>query len=221
MTANPEIDVVVMSLAAPAERVRMATAVLSADERARVGRFIHDCNRRRFVMARARLRELLGERLEVPAQSVSFDYGPAGKPALPGQPNLRFNLSHSAELAVYVFAMGIDVGVDVEQVRVIDDADRLAARTFSPREQHAYRSLPPHQQPLAFFNCWTRKEAFVKATGHGLSPPLDSFDVSLAPGETAEILRVGEKCGADCGWHLRSLVPAPGFVAAVVSERPS
>jgi 4'-phosphopantetheinyl transferase len=221
MTANPEIDVVVTSLAAPVERVRMATAILSSDERARASRFIHDRNRRRFVIARARLRELLGERLEIPAQSVSFQYGPAGKPALSGRGNLRFNLSHSAELAVYVFAMDIEVGVDVEQVRVLDDADRLAARTFSPRERHAYRSLPPHEQPLAFFNCWTRKEAFVKATGHGLSPPLDSFDVSLAPGETAEILRVGERCGADCGWRLRSIVPAPGFVAAVVSERPS
>lgn len=220
MTANPEIDVVVTSLTAPAERVRIATAILSSDERARAARFIHDRNRRRFVMARARLRELLGERLEVPAQSVSFEYGPTGKPALPRHHNLRFNLSHSAELAVYVFAMDIEVGVDVEQVRVIDDAHRLAARTFSPREHHAYRSLPPHEQPLAFFNCWTRKEAFVKATGHGLSPPLDSFDVSLAPAETAEILRVGEKCGADCGWHLGSIVPAPGFVAAVVSERP-
>jgi 4'-phosphopantetheinyl transferase len=100
MTANPEIDVVVTTLTAFAERMRAATAILSPDERARATRFIHDRHRRRFVIARARLRELLGERLEVPPQSISFDSGPAGKPALRRHRHLRFNLSHSAELGV-------------------------------------------------------------------------------------------------------------------------
>jgi hypothetical protein len=101
---------------------------------------------------------------------------------------------------------------------VIRDADEIAARFFSRCENEAYRALEPRDKPLGFFNCWTRKIAFIKAIGDGLYPPLDCFDVSLAPGEPAKILRVEGKSGDHCGWCLDSFSPAPGFVAAVVTE---
>ena len=221
MAMEAGIDVVVTSLAATPAWVRAAFAVLSPDERARADRFVHGRDRRRFVMARARLRELIGERLGVAPQSVRFGYGTYGKPSLAiPHHDIRFNIAHSEDLAVYAFASGVELGVDVERLREIDDADRLVAR-FSPRERRAYESLPPGDRPVGFLNCWTRKEAFIKATGQGLSLPLDSFDVTLTPGTPAEILRVGTVRGATCGWRLQSFTPAQGFVAALVRERMS
>ncbi|HKW41437.1 MAG TPA: 4'-phosphopantetheinyl transferase superfamily protein [Gemmatimonadales bacterium] len=105
--------------------------------------------------------------------------------------------------------------------RALPDADPIAARFFSRREQAAYRALDPDERPLGFFQCWTRKEAFIKALGEGFSHRLDSFDVSLVPGEPAQILRIDDARGGDeRGWGLESLTPAPGFVAAVVAEEP-
>ena len=105
---------------------------------------------------------------------------------------------------------------EVEAVRAVPHADTIAAHLFSDRENAAYRALDPRDRPLGFFHCWTRKEAFVKALGDGLFHPLDRFDVSLAPGEPAAILRVEDTPGDRCGWRLESLSPAPGFVGAVV-----
>jgi 4'-phosphopantetheinyl transferase len=101
---------------------------------------------------------------------------------------------------------------------VIDDADGIAASVFSRPENEAYLALARPDRPLGFFNCWTRKEAFVKAIGDGLTHPLTGFDVSLAPGEPARIVRVNETPGDDCGWRMESFSPAPGFVAAVVTQ---
>lgn len=214
-------EVVVSRLGGPPEAVRTSSVLLSDAERRRANRFAFDRDRRRFVLARARLRELLGERLGVRPESVELAYGACGKPALAGRfadSGLRFNLSHRDDVAVYAFSREGDVGIDVEAVRVIDDADGIAACVFSRRENEAYQALDGPDRPLGFFNCWTRKEAFVKATGDGLSHPLDGFDVSLAPGDPARILRVNETAGDDCGWRMESFSPAPGFVAAVVTE---
>jgi 4'-phosphopantetheinyl transferase len=113
--------------------------------------------------------------------------------------------------------------VDVEAVRELCDADAIAARFFSPRERQCYLALDPRDRPLAFFRCWTRKEAFIKAVGDGLHFPLDAFDVSLAPGEPAGILRVGDVAGGACGWTLHDVDPGleSRFAGAVVvSDRP-
>ena len=156
-------------------------------------------------------------------ESLELAYGAHGKPALahPGRySDLRFNLSRRDDVAVYVLSFGREVGIDVEAVRLIPDADAIAARWFSRGENEAYQALDPRQKPLGFFNCWTRKEAFVKALGEGLSHPLDSFEVSLAPGAPAALLRVeGPPVpGDDRRWRLASFSPAPGFVAAVAAE---
>jgi 4'-phosphopantetheinyl transferase len=201
--------------------VRASVALLSDAERRRADRFVFDRDRRRFILARAELRRLLGARLGARPESIDLVYGPHGKPALGPRlaaSGLRFNVSHRDDMAVYAFASGGEVGVDVEAVRVIDDADGIAACVFSRRENEAYQALDRPDRPAGFFNCWTRKEAFVKATGDGLSHPLAGFDVSLAPGDPARILRVDETPGDECGWRMESFSPAPGFVAAVVTE---
>jgi 4'-phosphopantetheinyl transferase len=195
--------------------------LLSVDERERAGRFAFERDRRRYIVARARLRQLLGERLGVAPECLRFVYQPQGKPALascPGQRDLRFNVSHCGEVAAYAFAEGREVGVDIEEVRELPDADDIVMRFFSRRERGAYMRLPLRERPQGFFNCWTRKEAFIKALGSGLSCPLDSFDVSFAPGRPARILRVGRVAASRCGWTLRSFVPGPGLVGAVALQ---
>ena len=197
---------------------------LSDAERLRACRFVFERDRRRFIAGRARLRHLLAARLGTRAELVELDYGPRGKPRLAGGfagSDLRFNVSHCEGLAIYAFSRGREVGVDVEAVRELRDADAIAARFFSPHENRSYLALDPRDRPLGFFNCWTRKEAFIKALGEGLYYPLAGFDVSLALGEPARILRVGDVAGSACGWTLHDV--DPGFArfaaAVVVSDR--
>jgi 4'-phosphopantetheinyl transferase len=195
--------------------------LLSADERARAARFAFERERRRYIVARARLRQLLSERLGTAPEALQFVYQSHGKPALargPGQRDLRFNLSHCGEVAAYAFAEGRAVGVDIEQVRELPDADDIAMRFFSRRERGAYLRLPRRERPQGFFNCWTRKEAFIKALGEGLSHPLDTFDVSLAPGKPARLLRVHGVPASRCGWTLYSFEGAPSLVGAVAVQ---
>jgi 4'-phosphopantetheinyl transferase len=220
-TSRTPIDVVVTRLDVGPAAVRASAALLSEGERERAGRFAFDRDRGRFTVARARLRQLLGTLLGVPPDSVELEYGQRGKPALArrfADSGLRFNLSHHDDVAVYAFASGREIGIDVEAVRVIRDADDIAARMFSRRENEAYVALDTRDRPLGFFNCWTRKEAFIKALGDGLHHPLDRFDVSLAPDEPARILRVEDTTGDHCGWTLYAFVPGPGLVGAIVVQ---
>jgi 4'-phosphopantetheinyl transferase len=178
---------------------------LSADERGRAGRFAFERDRRRYIVARAWLRQLLGERLGVAPESLRFVYQPHGKPALArcrGRRDLRFNVSHCGEVAAYAFVESREVGVDLEQVRELPDADDIAKRFFSPGERAAYLCLPQRERPRGFFHCWTRKEALVKALGAGLSHPLEAFDVSASRR----------------GWTLSSFDPGPGLVGAVAVQ---
>jgi 4'-phosphopantetheinyl transferase len=216
------VDVVATQLTAHAEALRRLLPLLSDIERERASQFAFERDRRRFIVGRAVLRQLLGERLGVEPEAVEIEYGSRGKPALARRyegSRLRFNLSHCDDVAVYAFACGVEIGLDVEAVHTLDDADQIAARFFSHRENEAYRALDSHDRPLGFFHCWTRKEAFVKALGEGLHYPLDAFDVSLGPDEPARILRVGNTPGDQCPWRLHSFSPAPGVVGAVVTER--
>ena len=215
------IEVATARLDLAPEPIAELARLLSDAERQRAGRFAFDRDRRRFTVARAQLRQLLAARLGVQPQSVELTYSAYGKPALAqrfADSKLCFNVSHSEDVAVYAFSWGREIGIDVEAVRVIGDADDIAARFFSRVENEAYRALDARDKPLGFFNCWTRKEAFIKAIGDGLFHPLDRFDVSLAPGEPAMILRVESTSGDDCGWRMESFSPAPGFVGAVVIE---
>ena len=179
-------------------------------ERQRAGRFRFARDRRRFIVARARLRQLLAARLGVRPESIELAYGKNGKPALaPGfaDTDWRFNVSHCDDVAVYAFSPGREVGIDIEAIRAVREAADIAARFFSRRENEAYRALAPRDKPLGFLRCWTRKEAFVKALGSGLSVRLDQLDVSQST------------LGEDSGWRLDSFSALPGFIAAVATHR--
>ena len=222
--AGGTIEVVPVRLDAELAAVSELAQCLSDGERLRAGRFVFERDRRRFIVGRARLRLCLASRLGVQPDAVEFDYGPRGKPRLSrifADTDLRFNISHSEDVAVYAFSNGREIGVDVEAVREMRDADEIAARFFSRREYEAYLALDSRDRPLGFFNCWTRKEAFIKALGEGLHYPLDRFDVSLAPGEPARILRVEDMPGEQCGWTLHSFMPGPGLAGAVVVRQSS
>jgi 4'-phosphopantetheinyl transferase len=201
------------------------TARLSPEERARAERFHFARDRQRFVGARGLLRGLLGRYLGIEPAALQFAYGPRGKPSLMaegGPGRLRFNVSHSGGLALLAFAWGRELGVDIEWERPVPEAESIARSHFSPHERAALSRLAPAERSRAFFRCWTRKEAFIKATGDGLSLPLDVFDVTLAPGEPARLLRVrGDEKEAG-RWWMEDLEPAPGFAGALaVKGRPS
>ena len=217
------LDVVIAPLDIGAEAADASAALLSGEERQRAGRFAGDRERRRFTVARARLRQLLGARLAVAPEAIELVYAPGGKPRLHPRfgGDLRFNVSHHQDVAAFAFAYGREVGVDVEEVRTLVDADAIAALAFSPREHRTYLALDPDQKPRAFFNCWTRKEAFVKALGDGLRHPLHRFDVSLVPGEPARLERVESTPGESCGWVLHEFNPGDQLVGAVVVAAPA
>jgi 4'-phosphopantetheinyl transferase len=194
---------------------------LSADEHQRAERFCFAQHRARFVVARGVLRLLLSHYTGVEAQRVQFSYGTYGKPFLTdcGEP-ISFNVSHSHELALFAFTRGRAVGVDLERIRPVLDAPQVAQRTFSKNENSELCALSESERELAFFNCWTRKEAFIKAKGSGLSFPLESFDVSLIPGEPARLLRTRLDAHDTENWSLQALHPAAGYAAALAVEGP-
>ncbi len=196
---------------------------LSPDESRRASRFHFERDRRRFVATRGVLRGLLGRYLGVDPSALVFGYGPHGKPAL-GSPwqGLRFNVSHSGGLALLAFATDHEIGVDIEQERPVPEMDSITERNFSPRESAELRLLEERDRRRAFFRCWTRKEAFIKAVGDGLSHPLDAFAVTLAPGEPARLLHVAGDPEAPRRFRLEGLEPADGFAAALaVLGRPT
>ena len=221
--AGDEVHIWLASLEQPAERVRQLLATLSPDERERAERFYFEKDRRHFVVARGILRALLGSYLQMPAPSLHFTYNPYGKPTLdlPGRsPALSFNLSHSHERALYAFAYGREIGVDIEYMRPLafDEYLELAKHHFSSREYATLSALPEAEHKQAFFNCWTRKEAYIKARGKGLSLPLGSFDVSLAPNEPAELLASREAPYTVTDWSLRVLTAPNEYAAALMAE---
>src|SRR5579864_3680422 len=205
------VDTYCVDLDAPEIDVDRYRAMLSAEERDRAGQFRFDRHRRRYIVRRGILRELIGSYLGRDPADVAFVHNAYGKPAL-RDCNLYFNLSHSRGMALYAFCRGAAVGCDLEWRDPQFAAEQIPERFFSRDEVDALRSLPVSRQTEAFFNCWTRKEAYVKAAGQGLSIALDSFDVSLAPNESAVFLRGGD------GWSIESFSPVPGFQAAVVAR---
>lgn len=194
--------------------------VLSHDERARAARFYFRHDAMRFIVARATLRGILGGCLGVEPGVLAFTYGPRGKPELgePSGSDVQFSVSHSADVAVYAVTHGWRVGVDVERLRLGVEIEAIADGTFSPREQAALRRLPPAQRCEGFFNCWTRKEAYIKAIGEGLAYPLERFSVSLAPGAPARLEAFDDDPAEAAGWTMEALAPPAGFVGAVVVE---
>jgi 4'-phosphopantetheinyl transferase len=215
--ADDEVHVWSMSLDQPTQAIQMFAGTLSADERARCARFHFENDQRAFVASHGLLRTILSRYLAVGPSRLRFGYGPHGKPTLVESP-LRFNLSHAHQLVLIAVALNRELGADVEHVRPMGDMEQIVARFFSSSERATFRALPASQKREAFFNGWTRKEAYLKAIGDGLARPLDTFDVSLAPGAPAKLLRVAGASDEVARWSLRALAPAPGYLAALCVE---
>lgn len=194
---------------------------LSEDDRERAARFKFEGDRHRFIMARACLRTILARYLKTNAAGLQFDLGPFGKPGLAPRQNaldLRFNLSHSHQLALIAITRGREVGVDVEFMRADFANDEVAAHFFSPTEVKQLVRMPAGIKTRSFFNCWTRKEAYIKARGEGLSHPLDQFDVSFAPDAPAGLLDSRLDPTEVSRWSFEDLSPHPAYAAALTVE---
>jgi len=219
-----EIHVWQARLDVPQSEVSSLYETLTDDERDRASRFYFEKHRRRFIVGRGILRTILGRYLRVQPDTIRFNYNDKGKPSLvePKLNDFGFNISHSDELALYAFALGAPVGVDVEVIRPVSDMEAIAKRFFSALEYEMLQRVPAENQLEAFFNCWTRKEAYVKAEGLGFYIPLDSFAVSLAPSEPARFIQLKSSPDHAGAWSLHHLRPNHGAVGAVAipsSER--
>jgi 4'-phosphopantetheinyl transferase len=191
---------------------------LSASERQRADRFQFDRDRLRFIARRGLLRRILGRYVNVDPARLSFTLSSRGKPALAaknGGPALHFNLSHSEGLALFAVAHNCPLGVDVERLRPIAEADGIAEKFFSARETFMLNSRPGTSKLEAFFRCWTAKEAFLKATGDGITDSLAEVEVSLGVGLKPELLRIAGDAQLASLWTLHTLAPAPGFVGTL------
>jgi 4'-phosphopantetheinyl transferase len=214
--AEGAVDVFCAPLDVPAKRLEELSQLLSPDEWRRAGRIHHERDWRRFLVGRGTLREILGQLLNVNPARLEFSNGIFGKPQIAAPvaaQSLHFNLAHSDSLVVYATSRH-ELGVDIEHIREMEEADQIASRFFSPRETNCLHGLPAEQRLEAFFNCWTRKEAYLKALGRGLDDNLDQIEVSLAPGEPAELLPPH----ASRQWSLHTLAPAPEFVGALAIQ---
>jgi 4'-phosphopantetheinyl transferase len=191
---------------------------LSAYERARANRFRYKRDRERFMVGRGTLRALLACYAGVEPGRIDIEYGPNGRPY--ADLAVHFNVSHCGPLALFALSLEQAIGVDVEAVRPEPLEDLVAEHFFSAAEQRSLAAVAPSEQATAFFACWTRKEAYIKATGDGLSLPLESFDVTLAPYEQARLLRTARMHDDSAAWTIHDLSGiAPGYAAAVAVRR--
>jgi 4'-phosphopantetheinyl transferase len=206
-------------------RVRDYWTILSADEQARASRFVREVHRRRFVVAHGALRTIVAGYVGERPDALAFEQAEHGKPSLRREGDgaaIEFNLSHSDDLALVAVTRARPVGVDLERWSPDVEHLELAERFFSPGERAALRALAhaPEQVAAGFFAAWTRKEAYLKATGHGISRGLHHFDVTLAPGEPARLLADRLDAGATERWSMVALDPAPGYSGALVVGGP-
>jgi 4'-phosphopantetheinyl transferase len=216
-----QVDLWMGPLDLSAFRLAEFEATLSSQELDRAQRFRFELHRHRYIAAHGWLRSVLAAYLARSAEAVEFVLSPSGKPGLspPGNPTgLRFNLAHSENFAAIAVSKSCDVGVDIEQVRPIPDARDLVSRFFSQSESVAFHSLPEDQRSAAFFNLWTRKEAWLKATGEGIAHLLNQVEVSFLPDHPVELLKLPEGYDGDSPWSLQAIHPRPGVVVAVAAK---
>ena len=214
-----EVHVWRIELEQPDEFLEKFRATLDPDELERAGRFHFEIHRRRFIAGRGFLRDVLSRYLETKPAALKFSYGAYGKPALAGeheQSSVRFNISHSQNVALLAITEAKQLGVDVERIRADFATEDIARRFFSRVEVDCFNALPGEEQAAAFFRCWTRKEAFIKATGKGLSQSLDSFDVTLAPATPATLLRVEDDDASR--WSMSDIDAGADYAASLVVE---
>jgi len=218
MLADNEVHVWRAQLELPLSRVEELRGILTDDELDSANRFSFEIDRQRFIAARGTLRSILSRYITIDPRHLRFYYNQYGKPFLAPEFSsylLNFNLSHAGSMALYAITRNMEIGVDVERVRADFEYEEIAERFFSANEVAILRTIPTEKKLEAFYNCWTRKEAYIKAHGKGLSLPLDSFDVSFAPWEPSIILITKDESQESSHWTLLDLKPGPGYVGAV------
>lgn len=204
------------------EWIRELSALLSTDERDRAARFHFEQDRQDFIFARGMLRALLGAYVKANPRELGFCYSEHGKPSLAeahSETGLQFNLSHTQGAVLIAVCQMRAIGVDIERVRDDFSLEKIAARFFSVAEQRALMNLPEAGRREAFFHCWTRKEAFLKARGDGLSFPLDLFDVSISANDTAVDLVTRPESAEAQRWRILPVTVPDGYSAAVAVTR--
>jgi len=218
-----EAHVWLARLDVPPDKLQELRTVLKPDEVARADRFLQAPHRVHSAAARGFLRVLLGRYLDIAPQSVELQFNSYGKPSLAGAlaaGGVRFNVSHSHGLALFAFTRGRELGVDIEKIRPDFASADIARRFFSAAESARLLSLTPEVQTKAFFECWTRKEAYIKARGDGLSRRLDTFEVAFGPGVTPAIVSAADEPDAAARWAVHDLQPPEGYCGALMVERP-
>ncbi len=207
----------------PADITATWLRLLSEQERRIAAQFYFERDRRRYIVAHTFLRRILGAYLDLTSEELSIAVASHGKPYLIRQPDMldiRFNLSHSHDAALLALTLDCDLGVDIESATPLDDADLIATQFFSLAERTSLRELPLDEKNAAFYRCWSRKEAVIKAVGLGLAMPLNDFDVSLAPSEPAQLLAIRGASASPNPWTLYDLPQLPGFASALAVARP-
>jgi 4'-phosphopantetheinyl transferase len=191
--------------------------LLSGDELSRASRFYFERDRERFIRGRARLRILLSGYLDVAPERIRFQYGSNGKPrlAFPSETGLEFNVSHSGHLLLLAVALDRPVGIDVELLRPVEELSSIARQFFSAREVAELNRIPEPLQLVGFLNCWTRKEAILKAAGGGITQHLDRFSVALAPGRPPALIESEVPAFRSKNWRVVELRPATDSIAAL------
>lgn len=213
---NGEVHVWRIGLEQQDDLLERFRGTLEPEELDRASRFRFERLQRHFVVSRGFLRNVLARYMEVRPQDLRFVYNDYGKPSLAGQQSLRFNMSHSHEVALVAVARDAALGVDVEYIRADFASEEIAKRFFSRREVETLTSLPREEIVAAFFRCWTRKEAYIKAIGKGLSQQLDRFDVTLAPYEPAALLQADAEDTSS--WSLSDIDVGSDYASALAVE---
>ena len=214
-----EIHIWSIRLDPPPEVVERLGRPLSSDEWERANRFRFDKHRRQYVVGRGALRRLVAAYTGVRPEAVRFRYGDRGKPYLADPAgDLEFNLSNSDEMALVGFVRQVEIGVDIEFLKPMPDCEQISERFFSASERDVLRAQPADRKEETFFNCWTRKEAYLKAVGTGLAAPLDSFDVTLAPGEPPRMLTLEGDAERAARWYFEHFRPAEHYIGALAIE---
>jgi 4'-phosphopantetheinyl transferase len=215
-----EVHVWSVVLDQPEPGLALLYELLCAEERQRASRFHFERDRNRFIVGRGSLRTMLGHYAQNDPAGLMLVPGPHGKPGLASDlgGRLFFNLSHAQGLAVCAVACDHEVGIDLEFIRSVPEADTIASRWFSSGEQAELRSLPAALQARAFFRVWTAKEAYLKATGEGIAESLNQIEVEANPQRPPALLRIEGHAGSEASWALHELIPASGYLVTLAER---